>query len=93
MKRTRTRASLMALATLLAGIPATAQAPVANTIQPASQGTEKQAPVPVQATQQSLQFLADLGAPLRRRTRNGYYWPGRRAAAALRTAGKTRRMR
>lgn len=25
--------------------------------------------------------------------RDTYYWPGRRAAAALRTAGKTRRMR
>lgn len=25
--------------------------------------------------------------------RNTYHWPGRRAAAALRTAGKTRRMR
>lgn len=93
MIRSKAKAAILALAAAISGVPQLAPLPAENTVKQAPAGTEKQAPAAPSQSSQQLQFLADLGAPIRRRARTGFYWPGRRAAAALRTAGKTRRMR
>lgn len=70
--------------------PSAQQSPITAAVQAARDGTKTTPSTPA-AADVDLNFLAQLGAPLG--GASGCPWPGRRAACARRTAGRTRRMR
>lgn len=98
-RRTAIAAAFIAAAVAMPGLRGTGEAashtsgPSAQVKQQAKDGTSTPAPSSARVIPSDLQFLHSLGSPISNPRVLGIPWPGRRAAAARRSAGSTNRMR